>query len=100
MARIIWTEKTLKDLKEIKKFIQQDSNYYAINLVSKIREKVKTIKLLPFGARIIPEINNPNYREVFQWSYRIMFKVEDEIIYILSVFHSARNLTDVASIIR
>lgn len=91
MVCIIWTEKALEDINGIFEYISRDSEFYARNVVKEIRKKVKSIKLFPKRGRIIPEINDCNYREIFQWKYRIMYKMEDQNIYILSIFHGARD---------
>ena len=91
MVRLIWSYKALEDIKEIFEYISRDSEFYARNVVKEIRKKVKSIKLFPRRGRVIPEINDKNYREIFQWNYRIMYKIESQNIYILSIFHGARD---------
>ena len=89
MVRLNWTEIALNDINEIYDFIAKDSKFYAKNVVEAIRKKVKIVKKHPKIGRIIPEINIENYREIFQWNYRIMYKIVGEDIYILSIYHSA-----------
>jgi toxin ParE1/3/4 len=91
MVRLIWTEKALNDLEEIKNYITRDSSYYAENVVTKIREKINSLKKFPEKGRIIPEIEDNNYREIFLWRYRLMYRIIEGDIYILAVFHGARN---------
>ncbi len=91
MVCLIWTDNALEDMNEIYSFISRDSNFYAKNVVQKIRERVLSIKLFPNRGRLIPEINDTNYREIFQWRYRIMYKIAGDNIYILSIIHGARD---------
>jgi plasmid stabilization system protein ParE len=91
MVRLNWTEIALNDINEIYDFIAKDSKFYAKNVVGAIRKKVKIVKKYPKIGRIIPEINIENYREIFQWNYRIMYKIIGEDIYILSIYHGARD---------
>jgi toxin ParE1/3/4 len=91
MVRLNWTEIALNDINEIYDFIAKDSKFYAKNVVGAIRKKVKIVKKYPKIGRIIPEINIENYREIFQWNYRIMYKIVGADIYILSIYHGARD---------
>ena len=56
--KIIWTEKAIKDIEEIGKFIEKDSFNYACSVVSKIIEKVEILKNFPYCGRIVPEKEN------------------------------------------
>ena len=41
------------------------------------------------SGRIIPEIGNENTREIVYGSYRIMYEIRGEIVYITQIFHSS-----------
>lgn len=93
MVRINWTFESKKDLKQIKMYISLDSCFYAKLTISKIVEKVNVLYDYPYIGRIIPELNNEIFRELFYKNYRIMYKiVSKNQVDILTVYHSARNL--------
>ena len=91
MVKIEWTRISQEDLKEIYDFIAEDSISYAVITVNKIYQSVQSIKNNPFLARIVPELNEENIREVISGNYRIVFKIIDhKLIHILRIYHSAR----------
>jgi addiction module RelE/StbE family toxin len=92
MVRLNWTQKAKKDLKHISDFIALDSKFFAIITIKEILKKVEILENFPKIGRIIPEINENNFREIFYKNFRIMYKiVSDNQIDILAVVHGARN---------
>ena len=45
-------------------------------------------------GRIVPELNEEDVRELFLYSYRIIYEIKDEVIFVLAVVHQRRNLKD------
>ena len=95
MQKIYWSEEASNDLEQIYCFISQDSVYYSIKTVKQIIEKTKTMLEYPYLGRKNPEINNENIREFIYKSYRIIYKIDSEVILILRVWHSARDLSKI-----
>lgn len=91
MVQIIWTELALAELEHIKEYISFDSVFYAKNVIQRIRNKVKILKQFPKRGGRIPEINIENYRQLIEGNYRIMYKISNDKVYILSIFHGARD---------
>jgi len=58
----------------------------------KVFETVKQLKLLPESGRVVPEIGQNNLREIILGNYRIIYRLKNDIIEILTVYHSARLL--------
>jgi len=48
----------------------------------------------PWSGRIVPEFNDPLYREIFVYSYRVIYRVQDDEVRILYVLHGAMLLDD------
>ena len=93
MVQINWTTQSVLDLKDIQFYIAKDSKYYAQKTIAKIRFKTQILKTFPKSGRIIPEIEDENYRELIDGNYRIMYKIVNKNrIDMLSIFHSARDL--------
>ncbi|MBC8181607.1 type II toxin-antitoxin system RelE/ParE family toxin [candidate division KSB1 bacterium] len=96
--KVIWTNIAEYDLDEIFDYISIDSQRNALLILSKIRAKCDTLKYHPFRCRIIPELKEINilsYRDLILTPYRIMFKVERNIVYILGVFDCRRDLEEI-----
>ena len=84
------------DLNNICLFISRDSKNRADNLLHEIRFEVKNLLLFPEKGRVIPELNLNNYRELIIKSYRVLYRIEKDTIFILSILHMSRefNLED------
>ena len=93
MVKIVWTELSIEDLKEIFDFISEDSLRYATITVNKIYIRAQVISDNPYIGRIVPEFNEKKQREIISDSYRIIYRIKSEVqVDILRVFHSARLL--------
>ncbi len=93
MVKLVWTELSTEDLKEIFDYIATDSVGYASITVNKIYNRAQDIINNPYVGRIVPEINIKVIREVISGNYRIVYKIINEFqVDILRVYHSARLL--------
>ncbi len=93
MVKLVWTELSTEDLKEIFDYIAKDSARYASITISKIYNRAQDIIDNPYIGRIIPEINIKVIREVISGNYRIVNKIINKFqVDILRVYHSARLL--------
>ncbi len=92
MARLIWTPQALDDIEAICKFIARDSNYFAHLFANKIFEKAKTLESFPKAGRIVPESDQESIREIFHGNYRIIYRILENEVQVLTVYHSSRLL--------
>lgn len=94
MAEIKWLNSALIDLNEIFVFIASHSEKHANRQVEKITDAVKGLANQPEMGRIVPELNNPGIREITIGHYRIVYRLMSrELIHIILIHHSARDLT-------
>jgi toxin ParE1/3/4 len=93
MADIRWTDQAAEDLESIANFIARDSESYAKMFVSKIMNSLEQVKAFPMSGRIVPEFKKENVREVILGSYRIIYRVKDDIAELLTIHHSAQLLS-------
>ncbi len=89
---VIWTREALEKLSEIEKFIETDSPERAETFISYLIERGESISLNPKIGRMVPEILNPEIREIIVKKYRIVYRVKKEKIEILTVFEGHRLL--------
>ena len=92
--KIIWSKPALKDLENLYLYISQDSTQYASIFITKIINTAEKLKEFPEIGRIVPERNNKNIREIIFQHYRIIYKTTSRAIYILTVCHGGRDLSD------
>jgi toxin ParE1/3/4 len=92
VAEVIWSDNALKDIEEIAGYIERDSIYYSELLVQRIFENGNSLEFFPRRGRKIPERNNPEIREIHVSPYRIIYRIENNTISILTVLHGRRNV--------
>ncbi|MBI4652101.1 type II toxin-antitoxin system RelE/ParE family toxin [Candidatus Desantisbacteria bacterium] len=98
MAKIKWTPQSLDDIDAVSNFIARDSVYYAQTFAVEVFETVEHLKLFPESGRIVPELNRSEIKEVIFGNYRIIYRIKEELVEILTVYHSAR-LLDINKIV-
>ena len=92
MKKLIWTEPAVDDLQGIFDFISKDSEYYARIFISKLMDTTEKLIHLPEIGRMVPEYNRKDIRELIFQNYRIIYKIEEKRILILTVIHGKRDL--------
>lgn len=90
--KIFWTNEALSKLLEIEEYISIDNINRAEKFIDFLIEKVESIKDYPKRGRIIPELNIDNIREIIVKNYRIIYKIDKNIITILTVFEGHKTL--------
>lgn len=91
-VKIIWSEESLNDVEEIISFISKDSEFFAMNFASKIIDAVDTLKIFSDIGRVVPEYDNVKIREILYRNYRIVYKIDEKVVEILTVFHGSKLL--------
>lgn len=92
MARIRWTPQAADDLEAIAEFIGADSQHYARMVVLDLLTAIARLQQFPMMGRIVPESQNQSIREIILGSYRIIYRVVDDIVEILTIYHGSRLL--------
>ena len=90
MAEIEWSSKAENDLNEIIDYIAQDSLEYALSFYEQVREKVENLIKFPRMGRIVPELDEPNIRELILRNYRIIYRIFEKEVQIVRLFHGSR----------
>jgi addiction module RelE/StbE family toxin len=93
MVKIVWTELSISDLKEIFDYIADDSIRYASITANKIYQNVQPIMENPYIGRMVPEFSKKSIREIINGNYRIIYLIKNKNqVDILRVYHVARSL--------
>lgn len=80
-----WSRPARTDLKQTHDYIAKDSKYYAKKVANTIVEKTEDLMEFPEIGRIVPEIDDPNIREIFVYSYRLVYEISSTGVEILAV---------------
>jgi plasmid stabilization system protein ParE len=80
------------DLEAIAQYIAADSTAYAAAVVQTILTTTRKLSPFPHSGRVVPELGDESIREWFAYSYRIIYRVENEIVTIAAIIHGKRLL--------
>jgi plasmid stabilization system protein ParE len=69
MVRLLWTPQAVEDLHAIFDYISHDSQSVAKLFIEKIYYRVDQLRRFPLSGRYVPEIGNPNIRELIYKNY-------------------------------
>jgi len=87
-----WSEEALEDIESIATYIEKSSPTYAKSVVSKFFEKAEILQEFSELGRKVPEFNDTTIREIFIYSYRLIYKLNKEKILIIAIIHGKRLL--------
>jgi toxin ParE1/3/4 len=90
--KIKWSHEALERLIEIEEYISKDSPGRAIKFIDQLIEHAELLSDKPLTGRIVPELSNPDIRELILKKYRIVYRHEKKHIIILTVFEGHRLL--------
>ncbi len=92
MAEVRWTPQAADDLDSIAEFISQDSSQYSSLFVIDVLYAVDRLNQFPQAGRVVPEINDKAIRELILGSYRIIYRLRQDLVEIPTVFHGCKLL--------
>ncbi len=90
--RIIWSPLSVDRASEIADYIAQDKPSAAKKWIDTVFSKVEKLKSSPEIDRIVPEINDSQFRELIYGNYRIIYRIETKQISILTIRHGRQIL--------
>lgn len=89
---VIWTPQAHTDLKAIHDYITKNSDQNAKKVVRTLRRKADTLSELPRLGGVVPEIEQDDVREIAVLSWRLIYHIRREHIYVLAIVHKRRQL--------
>jgi len=92
--KLIWTELAVEKLEEFADYIALDKPMAALKWAARIQESANKLKKFPQLGREVPEINRADIRELMEGNYRVIYRIEPELISILTIRHSKQLLDE------
>lgn len=95
--KVKWTSNAKEDLLNIVEYIKHDSLSAARKAYGQIKEKTQSSNFFPLRGRVVPELQKEGitiYRELIAQPYRIMYKIENDTVYIMAIFDSRQNVEE------
>lgn len=72
-------------------YIGQDSPAYAAAFVQEILIAARSLDELAERGRLVPEVARDDVRELFVGAYRLVFRLEDDLVTIAALVHGRRD---------
>jgi plasmid stabilization system protein ParE len=69
----------------------------ARNVYEQIKEKARSSNFFPLKGRVVPELQKEGitvYRELIVKPWRIMYRIENDTVYIMAIFDSRQNVEE------
>ena len=95
---VIWSKIAENDLKNIIEYIAVDSPSNALKIFKNIKQKASSLYTFPDRGRIVPELRDHGilqYRELVIPPWRILYRISEKYVYVLSVLDSRQNIEDI-----
>jgi toxin ParE1/3/4 len=87
-----WSEHATAQVQAIRDYLARSSPGYAQTVAERIVQRTEGLATLPLLGAEVPEHGDATLREVFEHPYRILYRVSEERVQIVSVVHAARRL--------
>ena len=88
--KLFWTDRARRDLLAIGQHIARDNPRAAREWVEPLRKRARAAAKMPLTGRRVPEKDREDIREVLLRHYRIVYRVQENAIQVLTVFEGHR----------
>lgn len=95
---VLWLKSAIKDLEEIIEYIRKDDPDIAQEKYWEIKKKAETLSDHSLKGRIIPELATQNiqiFRELIAKPWRIIYRIEDDRVFVYAVIDGRRDFEDI-----
>lgn len=86
-----------KDIENIIEYYYEDRPDYSQKIFTSLIAKIDSLKSFPSKGRIVPELlqyNINEYRELIESYWRIIYRIEKDIVEIFTIIDARRNVQD------
>ncbi len=91
IRKVVWTNTGQNTLDETVAYIAQDSLPAAQQLLETALDTAESLSFLGERGRMVPELQQPNIRELLVRKYRMIYELFDTRVEILGFIHGARD---------
>ncbi len=87
-----WAARARADLRSSAEYIRRDSPGAAAAFLSDVFSAARSLPSNPLRGRVVPEISDPEIREIFVGRFRLLYEVHPGEIWVLRIVHGSRDL--------
>ena len=84
---VIWSPLAVDQLGEFAEYIALDKPSVALDWAEQMFESVFRLADFPLSGKVVPEIGRDDIREIINGNYRIIYRITEKEILILTVRH-------------
>ena len=84
--KLVWTERALRDLRDIDAYIAADDPAAAERWVGKLLAAAERAARFPYSGPVVREKGRDDLRQILVRSYRIVYLVGEKQVSVLTVF--------------
>ena len=88
--RVVWSPKAVEDVEAIAAYIARDSPSYAAAVVQKVIFITNDLVENANRGRLIPEIEESTILEQFAYSYRLIYRIDQDVVTVAAMIHGKR----------
>jgi plasmid stabilization system protein ParE len=92
MVDIRWSPLATDDYDSIIRYYEKTAPKFAQNLAKKIIYIIENLSQFPKMGRIVPELENTEIREIIYRNFRIIYRLEQNILEIARIIYGRRIL--------
>ena len=92
MARLIWTEAANRDFGAVCAFIAKSSEANARKVARELSLLADSIPDQPYLGVEVPEYSRPDIRERQCHNFRLLYRIRDDDIVVLTITHGSKRL--------
>jgi toxin ParE1/3/4 len=84
-VEIIWTEHAINDWEAVAAYHAATSVRVMNLIMQEIERGVSRLSVFPKSGRVVPELGNDNIREIVSNRYRVIYEINGDDIFILTI---------------
>jgi toxin ParE1/3/4 len=92
MAKLIWSPRALQDMDNACEYIARESPSYAYLFADRLVRFIQNVANQPLLGAVVPEYNRQDLRERLFQNYRIVYRVSEDYVELVTIIHAARLL--------
>ncbi len=89
--KILFTPTGRRQFLEAVAYIYRDKPSAAVSFRQKAEKSLSRLKEFPDSGRVLPEFPDLPFREVIVRPYRFFYRVKEDIVWIVAVWHGAQH---------
>lgn len=86
LRAVVWAESAQGALDEVVEYIASDSRQAAAHVLDAALHAAASLSTLSDRGRIVPELGDPEIREIFVFRYRLIYRVEHERVVVVAFY--------------